>query len=120
MTPPQFASYAWLLKGIGNTPGWLCLDQERLSFFTPVEVVFDIPRSQVSTTFPWYYFGGGMKVTAAGQQYRIAFVLPNDADYPLGSPAVPGGEPPPLASNNAGIREGREAGRRWRELLGTT
>jgi hypothetical protein len=116
---PPFASYAWLLKGIRNTPGWLCLEQERLVFLTPEEVVFDVPRSQVSVTFPWYYFGGGMKVTAAGQRYKIAFVLPNDAEYPLGDPAAAGGTLPPLAANGASIREGRAVGRRWREVLGT-
>jgi hypothetical protein len=58
MTTP-FASYAWL----------------------------DVPRPQVSVTFPWYYFGGEMKVTAG--------------------------------EDGAGIPEGRDAGRRWRELLGT-
>lgn len=118
MISPPFASYAWLLKGIGNTPGWLYLEQERLVFLAPEEVVFAVPRSEISFTFPWYYFGGGMKVTAVGQQYRIAFVLPNDAEYPLGHPAVSGGTLPPLAANSAGIREGREIGCRWRELLG--
>ena len=116
MTP--FASYAWLLKGIGNTPGWLCFDQERLAFVTPEEVVFDVHRAEASVTFPWYYFGGGMKVTAAGKRYRIAFVLPNDAEYPVGPPAETGGPLPPLAADGAGIREGRDAGRSWRELLG--
>lgn len=118
MADREFATYAWLLRGIGNTPGWLWLGNERLAFLTPDEVVFDVSRSQISAiTFPWYYFSGGMRLTAAGQRYKIAFVLPNDAEYPQGSPLEPRVGLSGLALKGASLREGREVGRRWRELL---
>jgi hypothetical protein len=62
--------------------------------------------------FPWYYFGGGMKLSAGGVGHRFSFLrpqntqdLPGVADIPAGraaggpgrscSPApAPVGEPP--------------------------
>ena len=123
MKPEEFASDAWLLKGFTvSIPGWLDLQQERLRFTTPDEVVFEVPRSDVtSIKFPWYYFGGGVKLRAAGQPYRISFVKPNGAEYAVARGLAFQGELAALllvASKGADIRSGRDAGRRWRALLG--
>lgn len=75
--PPP--TVVWLLKGAtGSTEGVLELVEGRLSF-TPTGVyqgpgirsdrraqeggrAFDFPLSEVSdATYPWYYFGGGVK-----------------------------------------------------------
>ena len=122
MSPEEFASHAWLLEGLTvSIPGWLDLRQERLRFTTPEEVVFEVPRSDVtSITFPWYYFGGGMKLRAAGHPYRISFVKPNGAEYAVARGLASQGELAALllvASKVADIRSGRDAGRRWREIF---
>ena len=123
MSVVEFASYAWLLEGIGNTPGWLDLQEDRLRFTTSERIVFDVPRRELtSISFPWYYFGGGMKVSAAGRRYRVSFLIPNDAEFPGDREGAPRGSPArpllPLASEDAGIIAGRKVGRRWRQLLG--
>lgn len=69
---------------------WLDLRQERLRFTTPEGVVFEVPRSDVtSITFPWGYFGGGMKLRAAGRPYRISFVKPNGSEYGVARGSAP-------------------------------
>jgi hypothetical protein len=124
MPRETFASDAWLLEGLTvSVPGWLDLQQERLRFTTPDEVVFEVPRSDItSITFPWYYFGGGMKLRAAGRSYRLSFVKPNGAEYPVARGLASHGNPAAAlllaASKMADIRTGRDAGRRWRQLLG--
>ena len=123
MKGQEFASYAWLLKGlIRSIPGWLDLHEERLRFATPEEVVFDVPRAEVTAiTYPWYYFGGGVKLRAAGRPYRFSFVKPNGAEYATARAQASYGDPAALAlvaSKAADIGTGRDLGRRWRELLG--
>jgi hypothetical protein len=123
MASQSFASPAWLLKGITvSIPGWLELKRDRLRFMTPEEVVFDAPLSEVtSVTFPWYYFGGGVKLLASGQPHRLSFVVPNGGEYVEGRALAAFGNPESLfmaASKMADIHDGREIGRRWRELLG--
>jgi hypothetical protein len=39
--------------------------------------------------FPWYYFGGGLKMKVLGEKYRISFVRPNGA-VGIPVPAEPG------------------------------
>ena len=65
--------------------------------------LFDVPLAAVSgVVFPWYYFGGGMKLTVADVGYRFSFIKPqNTQDWP----------------GVAGIPGGRAAGKAWRELL---
>jgi hypothetical protein len=123
MEAEEFASYAWLLKGLTvSIPGWLDLQQERLRFTTPEKVVFDVPREDVtSIAFPWYYFGGGMKLRAAGRPYRLSFVKPNGAEYATARGLASQGDPAALllvASKAADIGAGRDVGRSWRRLLG--
>ena len=80
----DFASYAWRLIGtLRSQDGWLDLTAGRLRYSTPDGVVFDVPLAEVTDiTWPWYYFGGGVKLTAGGEEYRFSFVLPNGAEYP--------------------------------------
>ncbi len=123
MTPPDFASHAWLLEGVtGSVPGWLDFQRERLRFATPEEVIFEVARTEVtSIKFPWYYFGGGMKLCAAGRPYRISFVKPNGAEYATARGMTSQGNPAiglMAAADKVGdICEGREAGRRWRRIF---
>src|SRR5687767_3377807 len=87
---------AWMLVGLtGNVPGVLELSRGRLSFRTEEGAAFDVPLSEVTgVKFPWWWFGGGAKVTAAGTAYRLSFVRPNGAeDVPARLLAhVPGAE----------------------------
>lgn len=117
MTTQDFASYAWLLEGLTvSMPGWLVLQQERLRFTTPEEIVFDVPLADVTAiSFPWYYFGGGVKLRAAGPPYRLSFVKPNDSEYAEARGAASDGNPATallsVASKVGDIRTGRAAGR---------
>ncbi len=119
----DYASYAWLLKGITRSvPGWLDLHEGRLRFATPEELVFDVPRAEVTAVvFPWYYFGGGVKFRAAGRPYRLSFVKPNGAEYAVARGAAYAGDPASLlivAEKAHDIGAGRGVGREWRRLLG--
>ena len=123
MEDEGFASYAWLLKGSTTSiPGWLDLEEGRLRFATPEEVVFDVPLAEVTAlTYPWYYFGGGLKLRAAGQPFRLSFVKPNGAEYAVARGLAGQGNVAALAvvaAKAADIGAGRGVGRRWRELLG--
>ena len=41
--------------------------------------VFDAPLAEVSrVTFPWFYFGGGMKLAVRRAPYRFSFVRPQN------------------------------------------
>jgi len=66
-------------------------------------VLFEAPREAVGDVkFPWYYFGGGMKLTVFEAPYRFSFMQPqNTQDWP-GVDGIPGG---------------RAAGRVWRAAL---
>ena len=125
MTSRQFASDAWLLKGITvSIPGWLECRENRLRFVTSNEVVFDVPMSEItSISYPWYYFGGGLKLRAAGQPHRISFVKPNGAEYGAGRALGEAGNPAALlvaASKVVDVRSGRAVGRKWRTILGAS
>jgi hypothetical protein len=118
----EFASYAWLLQGLFFTEaGWMDLHDGNLRFATPEKVVFDVPRAEVTQiTYPWYYFGGGLKLHAAGEAHRLSFVLPNGAEYAQARGLAAVGDPAALsivASKAHDIGAGRAVGRRWRELL---
>ena len=63
---------------------------------------------------------GGVKLHAAGQAYRLSFVLPNGAEYAEARGMAAVGDPAALsivASKAHDIGAGRAVGRRWRELL---
>ena len=74
----DFASYVWRLIGtLRSEAGWLDLTAGRLRYTTETREVFDVSLDEVTdVVWPWYYFGGGVKLTADGEQYRFSFVLP--------------------------------------------
>lgn len=109
-------SPAWRLIGLTRSePGVLAHEAGRLSYQTENGVVFDVPLSEVSeVVFPWYYFSGGVKLTADGTAYRFSFVEPNDArptpDHLLDEAGGAGVQ-------GTGIAGGRQAGAMWKRLL---
>ena len=118
----DFASYAWRLIGtLRSQAGWLDLTAGRLRYSTPDGVVFDVPLAEVTgIIWPWYYFGGGVKLTARGEQYRFSFVLPNGAAYPKAGPASAAGDLSSLPivrqlAEDTGA--GRKVGKEWRRRL---
>jgi hypothetical protein len=71
-----------------------------------VVTLFDVPLEAVTgVVFPWYYFGGGMKLTVANVGYRFSFLKPqNTRTWP----------------GVADIPEGRAAGKVWRAALASS
>jgi len=123
MANRTYSSDAWQMKGATvSIPGWLDLRQGRLRFVTPETTVFDVATSEISDiVFPWYYFGGGVKLKAAGVPYRLSFVKPNGAEYAMASGLADQGNPAALlfAAEKVGdVNSGRGVGKRWRHLLG--
>ena len=119
----DFASYAWRLIGtLRSQAGWLDLTAGRLRYSTPDGVVFDVPLAEVTDIiWPWYSFGGGVKLTAGGEQYRFSFVLPNGAEYPTARLAAATGDLSSLTivwQKADDIGAGRKAGKEWRLRLG--
>ena len=118
----EFASHAWRLEGITQSiPGWMAIKDERVCFATPDGVVFDVARSEITAVvFPWYYFGGGVKLEAAGVPYRFSFVKPNGAEYAVARGLAAAGSPASLlliSSKINDMRDGRDVGKRWRQIL---
>ena len=106
--PSVLRTPAWRLIGLTRSePGILALAEGRLTYRTNAGVMFDVPLMDISeVVFPWYYFGGGVKLNAVGEAYRFSFVEPNDAPS---SPLVgPGG---------VGVTAGRQAGAEWKRIL---
>ncbi len=116
---------AWLLKGItGSVPGVLELHAGRLAFTSEEGRVFECPLEVLrDAKFPWYYFGGGVKLTVNNERYRLSFVRPNDAsDVPGRLLARAGGPASALGLLTVGrkimdIGEGRTAGKAWKAVL---
>jgi hypothetical protein len=81
MANDELRSQVWLLKGMtGSEPGVLKLAGGVLSLVTAAGPAFEAAVDRVGVTFPWYYFGGGCKVTLpGGVTHRISFVRPNGA-----------------------------------------
>jgi len=121
----HFASPAWLLLGYARSSamGQLVLDQGRLTFQVGDDLVFALNRSDIEqVVFPWYYFSGGMKMSAKGTKYRVSFVKPNGAEVATANLAARAGSVAALGvaiSKFADVASGRSAGKRWRELLDT-
>lgn len=123
MSSDPYASDAWLLEGITRSiPGWLEWTDGRLRFATADQVVFDVARRDVSNIrYPWYYFGGGVKLHVAGTPRRLSFVKPNGAEVAMGRAAGELGSPLALAVpvvKILDIRSGKAVARRWRSILG--
>ena len=111
---------AWLLAGLGHTPGVVALRGGRLSFTTDDGVVFDEPLERVKTAFPWYWFGGGFRADVVGTRWKISLTRPEGAPRPSAGLLRLGGLDGGLgaaAGSLADVAEGRRRGRAWREVL---
>lgn len=116
-------SPVWLLVGMtGSRPGLLELSGGVLALTGEDGRVFEAKLADVTEiAFPWFYFGGGMKLTVAGTRHRISFVRPNGAEVASARllEAVGGGALALLTVNEkiADIGEGRRAGKAWKAAL---
>jgi hypothetical protein len=76
------AGPAWIIGGLHNRPGYLLTAGGRITF-TAGEPYFDVAFDELTdVTYPWYWFGGGVKLRAAGTLYKITFVRPNGMPSP--------------------------------------
>lgn len=123
-TDTHLITDAWQLQGITRSlPGRLRLKANILSFVDDDgDLMFRAALHEVrEVVFPWYYFGGGCKLTIDGIRYRLSFVRPNDAEDAMDRLAARAGDADAVYSQVAGkfvdIRSGREAGRAWRQVL---
>ena len=106
----------------GSRPGVLELADGRLGFTTDEGRVFEAALAEVTdVAFPWFYFGGGAKLTVAGTRHRLSFVRPNGAE--VAARLVEGGR----VRRRVGllvvheklrdIGDGRKAGKAWKAAL---
>ena len=123
---PSLRTVAWMLIGLTRSvPGVLELADGRLAYSTDDEQLFNEPLDSVKDiTFPWYYFGGGVKMTVNDERLRFSFVRPNDQDpYDIPgrmlSRSQDGGAFALLTAGRkvADIGKGRQAGKAWRAAL---
>jgi hypothetical protein len=123
MSTKTLRTPAWQMVGITvSVPGVLELADGRLGFTTVEGRVFEAPLAEVSdVVFPWYYFGGGVKLRVGGEQVRISFVRPNDAtDVPgrvLAGEGDAGAALLTVGRKVDDIGQGRAAGSAWRAIL---
>jgi hypothetical protein len=53
-------------------------------------ILLDVPLDEVGrVSFPWYYFGGGMRLGVDGVRFRFSFVRPQNTHEVPGIMAVP-------------------------------
>lgn len=126
MPDQQLRTAVWLLIGMsGSTPGMLELSGGQIAFTTEEGRAFQAPLADISVKYPWYYFGGGCKITIADKTHRISFVRPNNA-VDLSDGMLAGqsetGVGGAIALLTAGeklrdIGKGRKAGKIWKEAL---
>ena len=66
--------------------------------------IIDAALGEISAvTFPWYYFGGGMKLRIGMDSYRLSFARPGNL------PDDPGGA--------GDVRSARQSGAAWKSAL---
>jgi hypothetical protein len=122
------ATPAWLMSGWGCTvAGVLAAGDGRLAFLTEEGPRFDVAVTEVTdVTWPWHWFGGGVRLHAAGAPYKITFVLPAGAVEPAPSlveagisrlTTAAGGVPPHPLAASLDVGHGRCAARLWKEVL---
>ncbi len=106
--PRAIRSPAWLLSGLTRSvAGELTLTNGRIVFETRDGArLLDAALSELtSATFPWYYFGGGMKLRIGSETYRLSF-------------ARPGNLPEYSAPDDGGdMRSSRQSGAEWKAAL---
>lgn len=120
---PSLRTSVWLLVGMsGSRPGLLELSDGVIAFTAEEGRVFETRLTEATdVAFPWFYFGGGMKLTADGTRHRISFVRPNGAEV-VGArllESLGAGSLALLTVNRkiADIGEGRRAGKAWKAAL---
>ncbi|MFR9803040.1 hypothetical protein ACL02T_12150 [Pseudonocardia sp. RS010] len=126
------ASPAWVIGGLRNRPGYLVAAEKRVAFTDGEETLFDVPLAEISgVTYPWYWFGGGLKARIAGKTVKITFVKPNGMPSPDPSALELGLSALGVAAAFQGvghvgdlagpawIAAGRKATAQWREVLPT-
>ena len=102
-------SPAWLLSGlIHSVAGELELTQGRFTFEShDGRRIIDAPLGELSAvTFPWYYFGGGMKVRIGTDTYRLSFARPGNLPDHFGQ-----------AADAGDIASARRSGAAWKSAL---
>lgn len=130
MSTGALATPAWIMAGrLRNVPGMLVAGGGGLTFVGESGPVFSVPLAAVSDVrWPWYWFGGGCVLRAAGERYKITFVRPNGApdvpptllDQGVSLLALAAGETvghPSAIRGLLDVRSGRRAGAAWREAL---
>lgn len=124
--PSSFASVAWLLEGLTQSfKGRLEYSRGRLRMKTGDRGhAFDVAMQDVTEVqFPWYYFGGGLKLRVGGRQYRLSFVRPNGVESGVARAAGEAGNPLSLllaVLKFSDIRAGRALTRQWRAIFRDT
>ncbi|MGY1615496.1 hypothetical protein ACI797_02000 [Geodermatophilus sp. SYSU D00691] len=124
---PALVSPAWLIGGLRNVPGYLGAGGGRLTFVSDTPV-FDVPLAEVhDVSWPWHWFGGGVKLTAAGTKYKVTFVRPNGMPQPDPSMLQTAAGVFGLLTGTwhdisalqglADIGTGRAAGEKWKQVL---
>ncbi len=73
----DLAGLVYIKEGrFGAVPALLVKSGDELALATDDGELFRIPLSETKVQFPWFYFGGGMRVTAGGSRYTLAFSRP--------------------------------------------
>ena len=60
----------------GGVPAMLAKRGGELALATDERELFRVPLAEAKVEFPWYWLGGGMRVTAAGERYTLGFNRP--------------------------------------------
>lgn len=121
---PDMISRAWLLQGLGNTPGVLVSTGGVVAFVDDGGTVFEAPKSQIEVSWPRLQMSGGANFVVNGEKHRVAFVLPNGARdtsrevwRSSATALVIAGTVIEIERLAGSIAEGRSAGKRWRVYL---
>lgn len=121
---PDLVSRAWLLKGLGHTPGVLVAVGGMVAFVDDGGTVFEAPRAQIELTWPRLQMSGGAVFRVGGERHRIAFVRPNGAVDTsrstlanLGYALAGSGTIFEVGRLAGDVSAGRATGKRWRQYL---
>jgi hypothetical protein len=121
------AGPAWIIGGLSNRPGHLVSAAGRITF-TDGEPYVGVALDELAdVTCPWYWFGGGVKLRAAGTLYKITLVRPDGMPSPdpslvggvlgLSLTIATGAAPVDALRGLADIGTGRKATKQRREIL---
>lgn len=121
---PDLVTRAWLLRGLGNSPGVLLAVDGMVAFVDDTGTVFEAPRDQIEVSWPRLQMSGGAHFVIRGERYRMAFVRPNGAVDTsrstvanLGYSLAGSGTVIELGRLAGDIADGRAAGKAWRQFL---